>query len=65
MLREDIIKDSGHPKLKAKCLDLITKLRLEASILNESKTGKAKEPPLKVQKEFDEKDKALGLDENG
>ena len=22
-LREDIIRDTGHPKLKAKCLDLI------------------------------------------
>ena len=28
-LREEIIKDSGHPKLKAKCLDLISKLRVE------------------------------------
>jgi len=43
-LREDIIKDSGHPKLKAKCLDLITKLRIEAEVLNEAKTGKAKDP---------------------
>lgn len=68
VLREDIIRDCGHPKLKAKCLDLITKLRIEASILNESKTGKAKDPPPKLQntKEFnDQDDKVIGLDENG
>lgn len=41
-LREDIIKDCGHPKLKAKCLDLLTKMRIEAKVLNEAKTGKAK-----------------------
>ena len=39
-LRDDIIKDTGHPKLKAKVLDLISKLRVEASILNPSKTAK-------------------------
>ena len=32
--------DKGHPKLKAKVLDMITKLRLEAKILNDAKTGK-------------------------
>jgi len=39
-LREEIIKDSGHPKLKAKCLDLISRLRIETSILNPAKTGR-------------------------
>ena len=29
-LRDEVLKDTGHPKLKAKCLDLITKMRLEA-----------------------------------
>lgn len=33
-LREDIIKDSGHPKLKLKALDLISKLRVESKVLN-------------------------------
>ena len=33
-LREDIIKDTGHPKLKLKALDLISKLRIESKILN-------------------------------
>ena len=42
-LREDIIKDSGHPKLKAKVLDLISRLRVEQNVLNTSKTGRA--PP--------------------
>ena len=44
VLREDIMNDCGHPKLRAKCLDLITKLRLEANILNGQKTGKAPPP---------------------
>ena len=29
-LRDEVLKDTGHPKMKAKCLDLITKMRLEA-----------------------------------
>ena len=29
-LRDDIIKDSGHPKLRSKCLDIISKLRVES-----------------------------------
>ena len=29
-LRDEVLKDTGHPKMKAKCLDLITKRRLEA-----------------------------------
>ena len=33
-LRIAIMQDSGHSKLKAKTLDLITKLRVEAHILN-------------------------------
>ena len=69
-LREDIIKDSGHPKLKAKCLDLITKLRLESNVLNTQKTARAppqpENPKLSNVKNFDENDKEpLGLDENG
>ena len=42
VLREKIIVDAGHPKLKKKCLDLLSKLRMEANLLNEEKTGKAK-----------------------
>lgn len=69
-LREDIIKDCGHPKLKAKCLDLITKLRMEAAVLNEAKTGKAKvvapPPQVKDARNYDDQGKELlGLDENG
>lgn len=33
-LREEVIKDNGHPKLKLKALDLITKMRVESKILN-------------------------------
>ena len=44
-LRLDVINDSGHPKLKAKVLDLITKLRVESKILNPAKTGRAAAPP--------------------
>ena len=40
-LRDEIIRDNGHPKLKAKCLDLITKLRVESAVLNVTKTAKA------------------------
>ena len=29
-LRDEVLKDTGHPKMRAKCLDLITKMRLEA-----------------------------------
>ena len=29
-LREEIIKDCGHPKLRKKCLDILTKLRVES-----------------------------------
>ena len=36
-LREEIIKDTGHPKLKLKALDLISKLRVEVKILNPQK----------------------------
>ena len=41
VLRAEIMQDTGHSKLKAKTLDLISKLRLEANVLNASKTGKA------------------------
>ena len=71
-LRDEIIRDVGHPKLKAKCLDLIHKLRLEANILNVSKTGKADpskqidQPKLTNIKNFDDNGKeVLGVDENG
>ena len=40
-LRSDIMQDSGHTKLKNKCLDVIQKLRVEANILNPSKNQKA------------------------
>ena len=70
-LREDIIKDNGQPKLKLKALDLITKLRVEAKVLNPQKTGRAAGPidvlpKMKDSKGYDDKDKeVLGLDENG
>ena len=72
-LRDDIIKDSGHPKLRAKCLDIISKLRIETSILNPAKTGRRPESPpkpvkpvLQNVKEYDGDFKEkLGLDENG
>ena len=46
VLREKVIVDAGHPKLKKKCLDLINKLRMEANLLNEGKTGKAKKDKM-------------------
>ena len=49
-LRDDILKDSGHPKLRAKCLDLISKLRIETTILNPAKTGRRPESPPKPVK---------------
>ena len=70
-LREDIIKDTGHPKLKLKALDLISKLRVESKILNPQKTARATGnidvlPQLNDCKNFDDTDKEkLGLDENG
>lgn len=69
-LRDEIIKDSGHPKLKAKVLDLLTKLRCESNILNVSKNAKAQnivQPPLlKNAKDYDEDGiEKLGLDEHG
>lgn len=71
-LRDDIIKDTGHPKLRAKCLDLISKLRIEAAILNPNKTARRPESPPRAQpklqnaKQFDDDFKEkLGLDENG
>ena len=69
-LREEIIKDTGHPKLKAKCLDLISKLRVEQAVLNVTKTGKAPyvaTPTSKPHtKEYDENGKEiLSLDDNG
>ena len=61
VMRQDLMHDTGSSKLKNKVLDLITKLRVEASVLNPSKTGKAVyyEPTEETEKE------PLGLDENG
>ena len=71
-LREEIIKDNGHPKLKLKALDLITKLRVEARILNPQKTARATGPVEvlpkmnDVRKYDDDLDhEKLGLDDNG
>ena len=70
-LRDDIIRDSGHPKLKNKVLDLISKLRMEAAVLNVAKTGKNKNIAqetaiLKNIKEYDESGiEKLGLDAEG
>ena len=69
-LREEIIKDTGHPKLKAKCLDLISKLRVEQAVLNVTKTGKAAYVATPTSKphtrEYDENGKEiLTLDDNG
>lgn len=71
-LRDEIIRDSGHPKLKAKCLDLISKLRVESAVLNVAKTAKAEPEQIKPNitvvnsKNFTNDDKeALGLDANG
>lgn len=47
-LREDIIKDCGHPKLRAKCLDLLSKLRVESAVLNQPKTAKRPDTPPKA-----------------
>ena len=66
-MRIEVFKDTGHSKLKQKCLDLISKLRLEADILNPSKTGRAAlvESPYSNEP-LDEEEKAnLSLDENG
>ena len=68
--REDIMNDCGHPKLRAKALDLITKLRMEANILNAQKTAKAP-PPVDVPQNIalsklnSDGIEKLGLDENG
>ena len=40
-LRVTVMKDIGNPVLKQVCLNLITKLRLETAMLNETKTGPA------------------------
>ena len=72
-LREDIIQDSGHPKLKKKVLDLITKLRVEANVLNPQKTMKAAKdkickPVGMNAKDFNDLDnvkESLGLDADG
>ena len=74
-LRDEVLKDTGHPKLRSKCLDLITKMRLEAQILNPSKTARIpspKSPPPAIPNKLAntasdapvEKEK-LCLDENG
>ena len=71
MLRQEIMQDTGHSKLKAKTLDLITKLRLEANVLNANKTARNTTSSVqgKSVKETTENEKPekepLGLDENG
>ena len=49
-LRDEIIKDTGHPKLRAKCLDIISKLRVESQVLNAAKTARRPESPPKPTK---------------
>ena len=39
-LRQDIMTDTGNSKLKAKVLDVISKLRIEANVLNSAKNAK-------------------------
>lgn len=39
VLRKEIMEDTGKSYLKDKVLDLLTNLRLEVDLLNESKTG--------------------------
>jgi len=39
VLRRDIMDDQGNSNLKKKVLDLITNLRLEEQLLNDTKTG--------------------------
>jgi hypothetical protein len=34
VLREEILKDTGHSRLKQKTLDIISKLRVEARVLS-------------------------------
>ena len=71
ILRQEIMQDNGHSKLKAKTLDLITKLRLEANVLNANKTARNTTSSVqgKSVKETTENEKPekepLGLDENG
>ena len=68
-LRDDILKDSGHPELKAKVLDLITKLRCERDVLQHAKDEFAKElppPPEPYTPVYDENGKEiLSLDNKG
>lgn len=71
-LRQDIMNDTGNTKFKTKCLDLITKLRLEVNVLNSAKTQKAGpkdggvNPQLRDVGAYDANFKEpLGLDENG
>ena len=68
MLRQEIMQDNGHSKLKAKTLDLINKLRLEANVLNANKNKVNTQNSLngKNTKESEIAEKEpLGLDENG
>ena len=37
ILREEVLKDTGTSKLKQKVLDLISKLRVEARVINANK----------------------------
>jgi hypothetical protein len=39
IFRAEVLTDLGNPKLRHACLQLITKLRLENCMLNETKDG--------------------------
>jgi len=41
IFRTEVLADIGNPRLKQACLAMITKLRLENSMLNKPKTGPA------------------------
>lgn len=67
-LRQEVLNDTGNSRFKAKVLDLISKLRLEASLLNPPKQPKiqVKEQHDVANQDADEAEKEpLGLDEHG
>ena len=39
VLRKEVMEDTGKSQLKDKVLDILTNLRLEQDLLNDSKTG--------------------------
>lgn len=71
-LRHEIMSDLGNTKFKNKVLDLIEKVRLEADMLNASKTAKLPEveraikPRMIDAKNYDKNGiEKLGVDEGG